>query len=94
MGVDRRPDFDRWFRELYIDAFALTLRIVEDQADAEDLVAEAITRALHRWDRVGNLAHRNDWLIRVATNLAIDVLHRGPLDGGEVLPRIDGPGCD
>jgi RNA polymerase sigma-70 factor (sigma-E family) len=97
MGVDRRPDFDRWFGELYFHAFALTHRIVGDRAEAEDLVAEAFTRALDRWDRVGNLEYRNDWLIRVVTNLAIDVLRRRrrtlPLDrapqrSGDVERRI------
>src|SRR5579872_1986580 len=71
----RRADFDEWFLGLYPDALALARRIVGD-ANADDVATEAFTRALVRWDRVRTLSYRDAWLLRVATNLGIDVVRR------------------
>ena len=75
-------EFERWFRSLYPRAYAIALRIVGTPAEAEDAAAEAFSRALLRWRKVGELDYRDSWLLRVTANVAIDVvrhLKRAPL---------------
>jgi RNA polymerase sigma factor (sigma-70 family) len=48
------------------------IRILGDAPSADDVAAEAFTRAFVRWDRVRTLPHRDAWVIRVAMNLAVD----------------------
>jgi RNA polymerase sigma-70 factor (ECF subfamily) len=43
---------------------------------AEDAAAEAFTRALVDWPRIGGLPHREAWVLRVTTNVAIDAARR------------------
>lgn len=64
--------FDEAFAELVLPAFRVALRILGNVADAEDVAAEAMARALRSWGRVGALPHRAAWVVRVASNLAID----------------------
>ena len=68
--------FEDAFDELFARAFRLARRIVGDAAAAEDIAAEALARAYARWSRVGSLPWRDGWVLRVASNLAIDVLRR------------------
>ena len=69
-------EFERWFRSLYPRAYRIALRIVGSPAEAEDAAAEAFSRALLRWRRVGELDYRDAWLLRVTANVAIDVIRR------------------
>lgn len=69
-------DFAAAFDALYPMAVRLAARIVGDQATAEDVAAEALARAYARWSRVADLPHRDAWVLRVAGNLAIDVVRR------------------
>lgn len=57
-------------------AYRQALRLVGNPAVAEDLAAEALTRTYVHWARVGKMEHRNAWLLRVVTNLAIDAMAR------------------
>jgi DNA-directed RNA polymerase specialized sigma24 family protein len=44
-----------------------------DRAAAEDVAAEAMTRAFLHWDQIGSSAsYRTGWVLQVTTNLAID----------------------
>jgi RNA polymerase sigma factor (sigma-70 family) len=62
----------REFAEFYAAAWDDCLRIVMvgvgDRALAEDLVAEAFTRAWASWRKVGGLAEPRAWVIRCALN--------------------------
>ncbi|HVX43146.1 MAG TPA: sigma-70 family RNA polymerase sigma factor [Mycobacteriales bacterium] len=62
------------FPELFPRARALAQRILGDRALAEDVAAEAMARAYVRWDRIGGSPARSGWVLRVTSNLALDVL--------------------
>jgi RNA polymerase sigma-70 factor (sigma-E family) len=82
-GVGRRRErdgeFDEFFDELFPRAQALALRIVGNRGAAEDVAAEALTRAFVRWSRLRGLSYRDGWVLRVASNLAIDAVRRRPV---------------
>ena len=69
-------DFDSAFRELYIPAYAVALRILGDRQDAEDAASEALARALASWRRLRQLEHRRAWVLRVTANVAVDMVRR------------------
>ncbi len=71
-------DFEAAYRLLFIRAAALAYRLLGDKAAAEDVAAEAMARAYAHWSKIGALAHRDGWVLRVATNLAIDAARRHP----------------
>lgn len=68
--------FDEAFDDLFPRAVQLAHRLLGDRAAAEDVAAEALARAYARWPKVGALPHRDGWLLKVTTNLAIDRLRR------------------
>ena len=72
--------FEAAFDELFPRAVRLATRLLGDRAAAEDVAAEALARAYARWPKVGGLPYRDGWVLKVATNLAIDRLRRRPLD--------------
>ena len=69
-------DFTAAFDELFPRACRLARRIVGDAAVAEDVAAEALARAYARWGKVSELPWRDGWVLRVASNLAIDHVRR------------------
>ena len=87
--------FEEAFDELFPRAVRLANRLLADRAAAEDVAAEALARAYARWPTVGSLPYRDGWLLRVATNLAIDRLRRRPPelrpapDAGEFEEGVD-----
>jgi DNA-directed RNA polymerase specialized sigma24 family protein len=101
---EREAAYTAAFQELFPRAVRLAARILGDRSAAEDVAAEAMTRAYSAWDRIGSApAYRTGWTLRVATNLAIDVVRRrerasdlsglsDDLDGGPF--GVDGPGGD
>jgi RNA polymerase sigma-70 factor (ECF subfamily) len=62
------------FEELYATQFSgLTLQInayVNNLTEAQDLVQEAFTRAVARWDKIAKYDDPGTWVRRVAWNLA------------------------
>ena len=68
--------FDDFFFALSPRVLRLTERLTGSRAAAEDLTAEAFARAFAHWPKVKGLSHRDAWLMRVATNLAIDAARR------------------
>lgn len=72
------------FRELFPMAYRVAWRILGDAAAAEDCAAESLARAFARWGQVQDLPHRDAWVLRVASNLAIDSVRRR-------VPQIDPP---
>ncbi len=69
-------DFETAFERLFPRAELLALRILGNQAEAEDVAAEALARAYARWSRLRELPYVDGWVLRVAANLAIDTLRR------------------
>lgn len=77
MNVEDEQDFERFFDSAFHDAQRASRRLVGNPAVAEDIAAEAMARACTRWDRVGALAWREAWVMRVTVNLSLDWLRRG-----------------
>jgi RNA polymerase sigma-70 factor (sigma-E family) len=71
-------DFDVMFHRTLARAIAVARRMVGDPSLAEDLAAEAFTRAYARWPRLRSSGYVEGWVLRVVTNLAIDHLRRQP----------------
>ena len=67
--------FEPAFRELYPRAFGLAYRMLGNRAAAEDVAAEAMAKALVRWDRL-DPDRVAGWVLRVTANGAIDVLRK------------------
>lgn len=68
------------FDDVYIRCVESTLAVVlalrGGRVGAEDVVQEAFTRALQRWDEVGVMDRPDLWVQRVALNLATSRLRR------------------
>jgi RNA polymerase sigma factor (sigma-70 family) len=75
-GVPAADDYDLAYAELFLPAMRLAYKILGDRHAAEDVAAEALARAYASWRKVRNLPYRNAWVMRVATNLAIDQTRR------------------
>lgn len=70
--------FDEAFDEMFKGAFRLANRLLGNREAAEDVAAEACARAYADRRRVGQLSYRTAWVLRVASNLAIDATRRKP----------------
>ncbi|MCU1352050.1 MAG: putative polymerase subfamily sigma factor [Acidimicrobiales bacterium] len=70
----RASGFDDAFDELAGLAYRVAFRILGRRADAEDVAQEAVARVYVRWGSVHG--HAEAWVVRVATNLALDVHRR------------------
>jgi RNA polymerase sigma-70 factor (sigma-E family) len=69
-------EFAANFDELLGRAYRHARRLVGDPALAEDLAAEALARTYAHWPKVRSYDHRDAWVLRVVTNLAIDAFAR------------------
>lgn len=69
-------DFDAAFKELYIPAFTVALRILGNRQDAEDAASEALARLAASWRRMQAVDHRRAWVLRVTANVSIDMIRR------------------
>ena|SRR5687767_4410967 len=72
-------DFDAAFWPLFLTAFRAAHRIVGDRHAAEDIAADALARAHVHWRRIAGRPYRDAWVVRVATNRALDLHRRGRL---------------
>lgn len=70
--------FEAAFDGLFDRAFRVALRLLDNPQAAEDVAAEALARAFAHWPRICRLHYRDAWVLRVATNLAVDQLRRRP----------------
>jgi len=59
------------YEHCFVLAYQAAYRVLGDRADAEDIAQESLTRAYVRWRKIA--AYAEPWVVRVATNLAIDV---------------------
>jgi RNA polymerase sigma factor (sigma-70 family) len=81
-----RDDFDATFDRMAPRAFRLALRILGDAAAAEDVAAEALARTFARWKELNSLPYLDGWILRVATNLAVDATRRRRMPVAEEIP--------
>jgi len=86
--------FEALFREFQREVYGWVVRIVRDQAAAEDLTVEAFLRAYRAHAQFNLRGNFGGWLRRIATNAALDHLKRRrretPLD--EDYPPAAAPG--
>ena len=75
-GVRRDAQFEAAFAELYPRARRLASRIVGRPAVADDIAAEALARAFADWKRLQAVDYLDAWVLRVTTNLALNVVKR------------------
>ena len=68
--------FEAVYWPLFVKAFRLAYRIVGNKPEAEDVAAEALARTHMHWKKVGSLAYRDAWVLRVASNLSRSVVRR------------------
>lgn len=66
--------FDEEFPELLRVAYRAAYRITGEPTAAEDAASEALVKASLRWGRISERA--GPWVVRVASNLAVDHLRR------------------
>src|SRR5439155_16629214 len=85
---ERAPTFDDAFPALFRHAFLVSVRILGDRGDAEDVAIEATARAHLHWRRIGGAPYA--WLTRVSANLAIDELRRRRRPPTSAEPGIEG----
>jgi RNA polymerase sigma-70 factor (ECF subfamily) len=71
-----REAFDRLLRELRPKLHRYCARMTGSVVDGEDVVQEAIVKAIEALPDVGALASPESWLFRVAHNAALDFLRR------------------
>ena len=67
--------FEDFFTSAFAKVRAATARITGPDL-AEDLAVEAFARAFARWGRVSKMNSPEGWVVRVATNAALDEVRR------------------
>ena len=89
MGAQQRDEeFEAAYRELFPRAATLAFRLLGNRTAAEDVAAEALARTYAQWQKVRYLPYRDGWVLRVATNLAIDMARKRPVNV-EVTEPLD-----
>lgn len=77
---DRPPETRRWFEHevvrLMDRLYGTALRLTHDQDDAEDIVAEAVTRAWAKLDELRDRASFEGWLFHILNNAFISEWRR------------------
>jgi RNA polymerase sigma-70 factor (sigma-E family) len=65
---DPGPDFDAWVTARGPGLLRLAQALTGDRADAEDVVQEALSRALPRWERISRLEDPDAYVRRMVVN--------------------------
>lgn len=73
---DGREEFEERFDELFAQARRLAVRLLGDEDQGEDVAAEALARTWLSWPRLRHVDYVDAWVLRVTTNLALDVHRR------------------
>ena len=80
-------DFDEWYRDEWPRLVATFTLAAGDRELGHEIAAEALARALERWDRVGRMASPGGWTYRVGLNL-LRRHHRRVTTERRVLGRV------
>lgn len=83
-------NFEEFFRSVLPAAVRAAYRILGSVPAAQDAAAEGLARALASWGKVQTMDNARGWVLRVTTNVALDMVRRGRRVTG--LPEI--PGLD
>jgi DNA-directed RNA polymerase specialized sigma24 family protein len=62
------PEFDEWVAARGPALLRLAYTLTGSAADAEDVVQEALSRALPRWERIGRVADVDAYVRRMVVN--------------------------
>lgn len=83
--------FDEFYQACYGRLLRQVALVTTDLADAEDVLQEAFARAAIRWRQLETYDAPEAWVLRVAMNLAVELLTRpGAFAAGR--PRCCGLG--
>lgn len=63
------PEFEEWYAREHGSLVRALAVIAGDVDVADEVVAEAFSRAVERWEQVSGLANPTGWVYRVAVNL-------------------------
>ena len=75
-GNPAREAFDRLLGELRPKLHRYCARMAGSVIDGEDIVQEAIVKAIEAFPEAGSITNAEGWLIRIAHNAALDFLRR------------------
>ena len=75
-SVEARAAFDRLLGELRPKLHRYCARMTGSVIDGEDVVQEALIKAVEAFPADGSIAHPEGWLFRIAHNAALDFLRR------------------
>jgi RNA polymerase sigma-70 factor, ECF subfamily len=73
---DARATFDRLLGELRPKLHRYCARMTGSVVDGEDVVQEALVKAIEAMTEAGTVTHPEGWLFRIAHNAALDFLRR------------------
>jgi RNA polymerase sigma-70 factor (ECF subfamily) len=73
---EARAAFDRLLGELRPKLHRYCARMTGSSIDGEDVVQEALIKAIQAYSDTGTIAHPEAWLFRIAHNAALDFLRR------------------
>ena len=76
VGEDARESFHRLLVELRPRLHRYSARVTGSVIDGEDVVQEALVKAIEAFERVYPLTNAEAWLFRIAHNTALDFLRR------------------
>ncbi|MDQ2679048.1 MAG: sigma-70 family RNA polymerase sigma factor [Actinomycetota bacterium] len=66
--MERSGEFEDWYRELYPRVRTTMCVAAASSDEADEVTAEAFTRAAARWSRVRHMENRDGWAYTVALN--------------------------
>jgi RNA polymerase sigma-70 factor (ECF subfamily) len=75
-SVEQRAAFDRLLGELRPKLHRYCARIAGSVIDGDDIVQEAIVKAIEALPSAASIGHTEGWLFRIAHNAALDFLRR------------------
>jgi RNA polymerase sigma-70 factor (ECF subfamily) len=75
-SAEARAAFDRLIGELRPKLHRYCARMTGSVIDGEDVVQEALVKAIEAFPQAGSIAHPEGWLFRIAHNAALDFLRR------------------
>src|SRR6266702_2823569 len=75
-AAEARESFERLLGELRPKLHRYCARMTGSVIDGEDVVQEALVKAIEGYDAAGPIANPEAWLFRVAHNTALDFLRR------------------
>jgi RNA polymerase sigma-70 factor (sigma-E family) len=73
-------EYEAFFSHVLPRVERVASRIVGPGPAAEDVAVEALARAFARWRVVKAMAYPDIWVLRVATNIALDIVRRRRVD--------------